>query len=175
MVDSSVSPQTVLFIGTANTARSVMAEAALRRYAAGRFLALSAGTAPAGEVHRQTLRVLQILNYRTDTLHSKSLNRFVAPDGPQVDFVFTVSAAASHETMPRWAGRPILAHWKTSDPTASFGSDDHVFRAFRTVFLQIEMRIKAFVALPLEGLSDGDRQIAVDIIGQPLPPVAVAE
>ncbi|HET9232356.1 MAG TPA: arsenate reductase ArsC, partial [Vitreimonas sp.] len=56
-------PYNVLFLCTGNSARSVMAEALLQRFGGGKFNAYSAGSMPKGEVHPETLALLQRLNY----------------------------------------------------------------------------------------------------------------
>ena len=58
-------PYNVLFLCTGNSARSVMAEAILNRVGAGKFRAYSAGSHPKGQVHLETIRLLQSLGYDT--------------------------------------------------------------------------------------------------------------
>src|SRR5688500_3165388 len=92
----------VLFLCTGNSARSIIAEAALSRLGRGRFRAFSAGSHPKGEVHPFTIQLLKSLNYDTSFARSKSWEEFAAPDAPQMDFVFTVCDDAAGEACPVW-------------------------------------------------------------------------
>jgi len=68
----------VLFLCTGNSARSIIAEAILKREGQGRFNAFSAGSAPRGEIHPDTISLLQRTNYNVDDLHSKSWDVFLS-------------------------------------------------------------------------------------------------
>ena len=66
----------VLFLCTGNSARSILAEAILRKDGRGNFRAFSAGSQPKGAVNPFALRVLQKLEYPTDDLRSKGWGEF---------------------------------------------------------------------------------------------------
>jgi arsenate reductase len=165
----------VLFLCTGNSARSVMAEAALQRYGAHRFRAFSAGSQPKGEVHPLTIKLLQQLNYRTDIFRSKSWDEFAGPDSPPLDFVFTVCDNAANEVCPVWPGQPMTAHWGEPDPAAFEGPEDRALKYFRKIYLELESRIKIFASLRIEGLDRLALQKKLEDIGKPLPPTAAAE
>src|ERR1019366_3542377 len=94
----------VLFLCTGNSARSIMAECAINRWAKGKFKGYSAGSHPKGVVHPMTLAWLKELNYETAGLRSKSWDEFARPDSPRLDFVFTVCDRAAAEACPVWPG-----------------------------------------------------------------------
>jgi len=139
-------PQNVLFLCTGNSARSVLAEAILNRTGGGRFVAYSAGSRPKGQVHSQTLRLLDRLGYPIDRLRSKSWNEFVVSGGPAFDHVITVCNNAAGETCPRFPGNFTKQHWDIPDPAATVGSPEKVEAAFIAAYDMLSEHIRAFVA-----------------------------
>ena len=142
-------PFNVLFLCTGNSARSILAESALRKNGGDRFRAFSAGSFPKGVVHPETIRLLKGLDYPTEGLRSKSWDEFSGPDAPKMDFIFTVCDDAAGESCPVWAGHPMTAHWGVEDPAAAMGSDVEIQRAFAQAARFLKNRIAAFVSLPL--------------------------
>ena len=158
-------PYNVLFLCTGNSARSVIAEAILNRLGAGKFVAHSAGSMPKGEVHPETLALLQRLNYDTSAFRSKSWDEFAQPGAPPLDFVFTVCDNAAGEVCPIWPGQPTTAHWGIPDPAAATGSQVEIARAFANAYGAMNNRIAVFVNLPLESLDRLSLQSRLDGIG----------
>jgi arsenate reductase (thioredoxin) len=146
-------PYNVLFLCTGNSARSILAEALIDHWGAGRFKGYSAGSFPRGEVHLFALELLERLRLPTQGLRSKSWDEFARPGAPAMDFVFTVCDQAVGEICPIWPGNPITAHWGVPDPAAVEGTEAEQRSAFRQAHLALENRIKLFVALPLDKLA----------------------
>lgn len=142
----------VLFLCTANSARSILAESILRKDGAGRFNAFSAGSYPKGAVNPLALKVLQRFDYPTDGFGSKGWEVFSGDEAPVMDFVFTVCDDAAGETCPIWPGQPMTAHWGIPDPAAVEGTDIEKETAFVTAFRYLKNRLSVFIALPLERL-----------------------
>lgn len=159
-------PLNVLFLCTGNSARSVLAESILNRLGAGRFKAFSAGSQPKGRIHRQTLELLQRLNYAVGDLRSKSWLEFAKPGAPPLDFIFTVCDDAAGETCPVWPGKPMTAHWGIPDPAAATGSAADIAVAFNDAYRMLSQRISAFVALPANKLNDLSIQSKLREIGR---------
>ncbi|WP_230530236.1 arsenate reductase ArsC [Microvirga roseola] len=144
----------VLFLCTGNTARSILAEGILRNDGAGRFRAFSAGSQPKGTVNPFALKVLESFGYPTDGFRSKSWDEFAGPDGPKMDFIFTVCDSAAGEACPVWPGHPATAHWGIEDPAAVEGPDVAKERAFVQAAKYLKNRISAFLALPVVSLDE---------------------
>jgi protein-tyrosine-phosphatase len=157
----------VLFICTGNSARSIMAEAALNHIHGARgFAAMSAGSHPTGTVNPIALEVLQANHIPTDGLRSKSWDEFSGADVKSIAFVFTVCDNAAGEVCPVWPGQPITAHWGVPDPAAVEGSDDVKRRAFVDALAVLKRRIDLFCALPVDKLSRLSLQAEVSRIGR---------
>ena len=142
----------VLFLCTGNSARSILAEAILRKDGRGRFRAYSAGSQPKGAVNPFAIRVLQKFEYPVDELRSKSWEEFAAPDAPVMDFVFTVCDNAAGESCPVWPGQPMSAHWGIEDPAEVNGTDLEKEAAFVAAFSYLKNRIGPFTSLPLQSI-----------------------
>ena len=158
-------PFNVLFLCTGNSARSIMAECSLNRWAGGRFRGFSAGSHPRGQIHPMTLDILQKMNIKVDGLRSKSWEEFARPDSPRLDFVFTVCDQAAGETCPLWPGQPMTAYWGVEDPAAFVGSSAAQLQVFQRVYLALDNRIKLFTSLRLEELDKLTLQDRINEIG----------
>ena len=158
----------VLFLCTGNSARSIMAEAILNDLSMnkGRFRAFSAGSRPAGQVNPLAIEQLRNFYLPTEGLRSKSWEEFGGPEGPHLDFVFTVCDNAADEVCPVWPGQPVSAHWGIPDPAAVEGSDFERHAAFVEAFRQLHTRIELLVSLPLDKLDQQALQDHLDDIGR---------
>ena len=142
----------VLVLCTGNSARSILGEALFNHLGGGRIRAFSAGSQPSGTVNPVALETLQKHGVPLPEARSKSWDEFAAPDAPKLDFIFTVCASAAGEACPIWPGHPATAHWAINDPA-------HVEplaarrAAFEAAYQQLEMRITAFIKLPLETMT----------------------
>lgn len=159
----------VLVLCTGNSARSIMAEGLINIMGRGRFHAYSAGSHPTGKVNPFALEKLQSIDYPRDQVRSKSWDEFAAPDAPKMDFIITVCDNAAGEVCPVWPGQPVSAHWGFEDPAAVHGSDDEKRRAFDRIFRQIMNRVRLFVNLPLETLSQQAIKHELSNIGKTYP------
>src|SRR5262245_26906980 len=148
-----MTPINVLFLCTGNSARSIIAEAILRKDGAARFRAFSAGSMPRGAIHPFAIKVLESYGYPTEGMSSKSWNVFAGSDAPKMDFVLTVCDNAAGETCPLWPGQPMTAHWGIEDPAAVEGTAIDKERAFVTAFRYLRNRISIFTSLPIASLS----------------------
>lgn len=158
----------VLFVCTANSARSIMAEALLRALGQGRFAAYSAGTHPSAAPNPIALQILQDKGHDISGLRSKDVGQFRAAGAPQMDLVFTVCDRAANEDCPIWDGQPITAHWGIADPVAATGPQAARHLAFQQAYGALHSRITALTALPISTLDRISLQQAVDTIPSPL-------
>ncbi|MFL1404525.1 metalloregulator ArsR/SmtB family transcription factor [Marinobacter sp. M1N3S26] len=104
----------ILFVCTANSARSLMAEALLRDLAGDAFEVASAGTHP-DSPHPMALRVLQEAGIPTDGLRSKPLSEV---QGDKWDYVITLCERAEKECGTVCPSAQQIA-WDFADPSPS--------------------------------------------------------
>jgi arsenate reductase len=136
------SPIRVLFVCTGNSARSIMAEALLRRHGGDRFEVHSAGTQPKG-VNPLTLRVLAEAGIDASWARSKSVGDYA---GQSFDYVITVCDQA-RQTCPVFPGAHAAMHWGYEDPADAGGTEDERLDVFRRVFTALGDRIARFAAM----------------------------
>lgn len=134
----------VLFVCTGNSARSVMAEALLRRQGGADFEVFSAGTEPKG-INPLTLRVLAESGIDPSFARSKSVTEFL---GQPFDYVITVCDQA-RQSCPVFPGVHESLHWGYEDPAAAQGTEEERLAVFRRVFIGLSERIRLFVPLAL--------------------------
>jgi arsenate reductase (thioredoxin) len=159
-------PYNVLFLCTANSARSIIAEAILNKIGGGKFRAFSAGSHPRGQINPHALQLLQSLGCKISSFRSKSWSEFADPGAPLLDFVFTVCNNAAGEVCPVWPGQPMTAHWGVPDPALATGSPAEIALAFEDTYRMLNQRIGIFAALPLRSLDRLSLQNKLRDIGQ---------
>ena len=152
----------VLFLCTANSARSIMSEGLLNQLGAGRFKAFSAGSQPGTQPNPFAIELLQKIGHDTAYMYSKSWDVFETPDAPQMDLIITVCGNAASEVCPIWPGHPITAHWGYDDPHGE--TDDEKRHSFAQIFTQIKHRIELLVNLSDEKI---EHLAHIHEIGQP--------
>ena len=115
-------PIRVLFVCTGNSARSLMAEALLRRHGGDRFEVFSAGTEPRG-VNPLTLRVLHEAGIDASTARSKSVSEFL---GQPFDYVVSpVSPIAGSNRVTPMSYSPQTGYFYAQG-VASLGRARHI-------------------------------------------------
>ncbi|MGE4110867.1 MAG: arsenate reductase ArsC [Burkholderiales bacterium] len=155
----------VLFLCTANSARSIMAEAILNQAGRGRFVAYSAGSHPAAAVHPLAIALLERNRISTLNLRTKDWAEFAGPDAPKMDFVLTVCDRAAGEVCPVWPGQPMTAHWGVDDPAVAEGNEERKMKAFYDAYMVLNRRIAIFLSLPIEKLDQISLRRQLDDIG----------
>ena len=142
----------ILVLCTGNSARSILGEALFNDLGVGRVCAFSAGSQPAGRVNPVAQETLEKHGIAMTDARSKSWDEFAVPGGLTFDFIFTVCDNAANEACPIWPGHPATAHWGIPDP-AHVEPIEARREAFETAYRQLERRVEAFLALPLEAMN----------------------
>jgi arsenate reductase len=163
-MNAAVSPPIhILVLCTGNSARSILGEALFNHLGQGRVRAYSAGSQPSGKVNPVALETLERHGVPLPDARSKSWDEFAVPGAPQLDYIFTVCASAAGEVCPIWPGHPATAHWGIDDP-AHVEPLEARRAAFEKAYAQLEQRIRAFLALPLETMPAADIKLAAQLI-----------
>ncbi len=129
----------VLVVCTGNSCRSVMAEALINALGAGRYMASSAGSKPAGFVHPKSIATLQRHGIEVHEPRSKSWDEF---EGEHFDLVITVCDQAASESCPALLGKHRKLHWSTPDPAKAQGLESEIDAAFDAAFNLLKNRIE---------------------------------
>jgi len=163
----------VLILCTHNSARSVLAEAMLRHWAAKLVIdvhAHSAGSAPSGRVNPLAIEVLGAAGIDTGGCRSKSWDEFIGPAGPPLSVVITVCDSAAAETCPVFfggsGGPPLQVHWGYADPSQAEGGEAGRRRAFELTRQAIGYRMLQLLTLPLPAMDRTALRAALVDIGR---------
>lgn len=152
----------LLFICTHNRCRSILSEAIVNHLSAGKLIARSAGSQPAGVVHPLSLKYLDEAKIETHNLKSQSWDEF---EEFEPDMVITVCDSAAKEACPVWFGQTLNLHWGLSDPSKLDGSENEVADAFRQTIAEITKRTNALLKLPLAELDQSQLQGEMEKLG----------
>jgi protein-tyrosine-phosphatase len=148
----------VLFLCTANSARSQIAEALLARKGGGRVLVASAGVAPASRVDPRAVAVLAEVGIDWSAALPKHVD---AVADRRWDLVIT-TCDGLRERCPALQGRPVYAHWGVPDPAESVAG----LEAFRETARLLAWRIDLMLALRPEGLDRAVAEHRLNAIGR---------
>lgn len=154
--------KTVLFLCTGNSCRSIMAEALLTHWGAGRFRALSAGSFPTGDVHPMSLATLKKRSIATDGFRSKSWDAFA---GEKIDTVITVCDNAAGESCPLFPGKWVKAHWGVPDPAKFEGTKKEISEEFSRICDVLERRVQMLIHLPINHMREDELKQKLTTIG----------
>jgi len=117
-----------------------MAEALLNSLGGDRYIALSAGSKPAGYVHPMSIEAMRELGIDISGQRSKSISEFLPPDGTPPDVIISVCSGAEKEC-PVFPGAVTRWHWPFDDPAHATGTDEERRSEFRRVRDEIRAAI----------------------------------
>ena len=146
-----------------------MAEAILNHLARGRVLVMSAAGGPSGGIHSYASECLAAHGISTQTLRNASRRASVGPCPPAIDFLVTLCEVQSHHCpIPAEPALLVCAHWSMPDPATVIGSVIDQQLAFEEAFATLHSRIRRFLALPFERMSDQALSAELTRIGETL-------
>jgi protein-tyrosine-phosphatase/DNA-binding transcriptional ArsR family regulator len=142
----------VLFLCTHNAARSIMAEAILRKCGGGRFHAYSAGSDPVAAPNPDVIEKLRAFGHDTTSLRSKSWHEFTGPNAPRMDFVITLCDTLIGQTCPEFDKLAVTGAWPLPDPAKFTGSSAERATLLNEVYGGLRRRVEIFISLPFASL-----------------------
>lgn len=131
--------KSVLFLCTANSCRSQMAEGITNHFWGDWLEAHSAGT-QASFVNLTAIEVMKEIGIELSNHRSKNLSEF---DGQIFDYVITLCGDAN-ETCPLYIGGTKKTHIGFDDPAKAIGDKEEILREFRRVREEIKEKLTAF-------------------------------
>ena len=129
----------ILVLCTANSCRSIMAEALINHLKGEEYHAMSAGSQPAGYVHPKSIETLKKHGIDPGSPISKSWDEFA---GQPFDYVITVCDQAADEICPIFYGEYRKLHWSTPEPAKVQGTSAALDAAFDEAFQLLKTRIE---------------------------------
>jgi arsenate reductase (thioredoxin) len=129
----------VLFLCTANSSRSQIAEGLVTHFMGDRIDAYSAGT-EATYVNPNAIEVMREIGIDISKQQSKNLSVF---DEQTFDYVITLCGSAN-ETCPLYIGGTKKTHIGCDDPAKAQGTKEEILCEFRRVRDEIKEKLIAF-------------------------------
>jgi arsenate reductase (thioredoxin) len=136
----------IMFLCTANSCRSQMAEGFAKEYGKGIIEVYSAGLMAAG-VQQRAIAVMKEIGIDISKQQSKEIDSELLG---KMDIVVTLCGHAE-ETCP-WTPPEIKRiHWPIKDPVGSTGTEEQIMREFRRARDEIKEKVQEL----MKGISEG--------------------
>jgi arsenate reductase (thioredoxin) len=130
----------IMFLCTANSCRSQMAEGFAREFGKGIIEVYSAGLMAAGVQHR-AIAVMKEIGIDISNQQSKEIDADLLG---KMDIVVTLCGHAE-ETCP-WTPPEIKRiHWPIKDPVGSTGTEEQIMKEFRRARDEIQEKVQALI------------------------------
>jgi len=126
----------VMFLCTANSCRSQMAEGFAREYGKGLIEVYSAGLMPAG-VHRRAIEVMKEVGIDISKQKSKTIDVNLLK---QMDIIVTLCEIAER-MCPQTPPNIKRIHWPINDPVGTIGREEEIMKEFRHARDEIKERV----------------------------------
>jgi arsenate reductase len=152
----------ILILCTGNSCRSILGEALINRFGAGRLRGFSAGSRPVGKVNANALATLVRHGLSPEGYSSKSWD---ALSDAHIDIMISVCDSAAGETCPVYLNAAVRGHWGLPDPAHAGGGAAEIEAAFEATYAALEKRIRKLLALPFEEMSAPELSAALNRIG----------
>lgn len=130
----------IMFLCTANSCRSQMAEGFANEYSRGSLEIYSAGLMAAG-VHRRAVAVMKEVGIDISGQHSKEIDTDLLR---QMDTVVTLCGHAE-EACPRTPPEIKRIHWPIRDPVGTLGQENYIMEDFRRAREEIRENVRALI------------------------------
>lgn len=129
-----------MFLCTANSCRSQMAEGFAREYGKGIIETFSAGLSPS-YVHPRAIEVMKETGIDISNQKSKAIDEKILK---QMDIIITLCGHA--EAMcPMTPPAIKKIHWPIEDPVGTTGTEEDIINAFRKARDEIKTKIQSLV------------------------------
>lgn len=130
----------IMFLCTANSCRSQMAEGFARGYGKGLVEVYSAGLMAAG-VHRRAISVMSEIGIDIFRQKSKEIDQKLLR---KMDIVITLCVNAE-EYCPRTPPGIKRIHWPIKDPVGTFGNEEQIMKDFRRARDEIKEKVQGLL------------------------------
>jgi arsenate reductase (thioredoxin) len=130
----------IMFLCTANSCRSQMAEGFARKFGKGVVEVYSAGLMAAG-VHKRAISVMKEIGIDISPQRSKEIDTDLLR---KMDIVITLCGHAE-DTCP-WTPPEIKRiHWPIKDPVGTIGTEEQIMSEFRRARDEIKEKVQSFI------------------------------
>ena len=140
----------MLIVCTGNSCRSQMAEALAQKLGGSDWEICSAGSMPAGYIHRYAIAAMAELGIDLSSRRSKGIAEFL---GVSFDYVITVCDGAK-EDCPVFPNARTMLHWPTDDPASMRDDPEAGMAVARRVRGELEEKLATLMRQDARGKTE---------------------